>query len=56
MIKQSVSFSPKIHNFSSVLAEWDIFSHDILSQNYPCNIKVKVGGACFAKVGGICNY
>ena len=31
-----VSFSPKIHNFLSVLAELNIFSHDILSQNYPC--------------------
>ena len=31
-----VSFSPKIHNFLSVLAELDIFSHDILSQNYHC--------------------
>ena len=27
----------KNHNFSSVLAKWDI-SHDILSYNYPCEM------------------
>ena len=30
------NFSQKILNLSSVLAELDIFFHDILGQNYPC--------------------
>ena len=29
-------FLAKISSFTSVLAEGDIFSPDILSQNYPC--------------------
>ena len=33
-----LKFSLKICNFSSVLAEWDIFSHDFLSQNYSCEL------------------
>ena len=31
-----LSFSPNIHNFSSVLTEWDI-----LSQNYPWSLHMK---------------
>ena len=31
-----LKFLLKIHNSLSVLVEWDIFSHDFLSQNCPC--------------------
>ena len=35
-LAKDFNFSLKIRNFSSVLTERDIFSHEILSQNYPC--------------------
>ena len=46
VIKQRIllKFLAKIHNFSAVLIEWDNFSHEILSQNYPCGPNCQFDG------------